>query len=175
MATMAGPDPYKLLQVDHEADPEIIAAAYRKLAQRYHPDVGPGPDAAGMMVALNWARDLLLDPARRAEHDRGRAAPAGAPTAGVHRPAPEAAARHADFVAAGQPPGNPSGSRLDFGRYAGWSLGEIARVDVAYLEWLDRMSIGRRYREEVDGLLRRAGRRGEAKRVEEPRGLFRRR
>jgi hypothetical protein len=37
------------------------------------------------------------------------------------------------------------------------------------------MSIGRRYREELDGLLRRAGRRGETKRAEEPRGLFRRR
>jgi hypothetical protein len=78
-------------------------------------------------------------------------------------------------VPAGPPPGNASGSRLDFGRYAGWSLGEIARVDVAYLEWLDRMSIGRRYRDEVDVLLRRAGRRGDAKRVEAPRGLFRRR
>jgi hypothetical protein len=37
------------------------------------------------------------------------------------------------------------------------------------------MSIGRRYRDEVDVLLRRAGRRGDAKRVEAPRGLFRRR
>jgi hypothetical protein len=82
---------------------------------------------------------------------------------------------HADAGSAGPPPGNPSGSRLDFGRYAGWSLGEIARIDIAYLEWLDRMSIGRRYREEVDGLLRRTGRRGIPKRVEEPRGLFRRR
>ncbi len=176
MARMApSTDPYKLLQVDPEADPEIIAAAYRKLAQRHHPDVGPGPDAAGMMVALNWARDLLLDPVRRAEHDRGRATSAGARVAGGASPAPEAVARRSEPVAAAQPPGNPSGSRLDFGRYAGWSLGEIARVDVAYLEWLDRMSIGRRYREEVDGLLRRAARRGETKRAEEPRGLFRRR
>ena len=29
--------------------------------------------------------------------------------------------------AAGPPPGDPSGSVLNFGRYAGWSLGEIAR------------------------------------------------
>ena len=29
--------------------------------------------------------------------------------------------------AAGPPPGNPSGTVLNFGRYAGWSLGEIAR------------------------------------------------
>ncbi len=168
-------DPYKLLQVDPEADPEIITAAYRKLARRYHPDVGSGADAAGMMVALNWARDLLLDPVRRAEHDRGRAASAGSRQAGGASPRPAAVARPVDPAAADRRPGNPSGSRLDFGRYAGWTLGEIARVDVAYLEWLDRMSIGRRYREELDGLLRRAGRRGETKRVEEPRGLFRRR
>ena len=30
---------------------------------------------------------------------------------------------------AGPPPGRPSGSVLDFGRFKGWSLGEIARVD----------------------------------------------
>ena len=176
MAGVAPPtDPYKLLQVDPEADPEIIVVAYRKLARRYHPDVASGPEAAAMMVALNRARDLLLDPARRAEHDRQRGAAASRSVATGSPPGGDADPRHADAASAGPPPGNASGSRLDFGRYAGWSLGEIARVDVAYLEWLDRMSIGRRYRDEVDGLLRRAGRRGGAKRVEEPRGLFRRR
>ena len=45
--------------------------------------------------------------------------------------------------AAGPPPGNPSGTVLNFGRYAGWSLGEIARTDIDYIEWLDRMPIGR--------------------------------
>jgi curved DNA-binding protein CbpA len=168
-------DPYKLLQVDPEADPEIIVVAYRKLARRYHPDVAPGAEAAAMMVALNRARDLLLDPARRTEHDRLRGATASGSVAAGSPPGGDAGPRHADAVPAGPPPGNASGSRLDFGRYAGWSLGEIARVDVAYLEWLDRMSIGRRYRDEVDVLLRRAGRRGGAKRVEAPRGLFRRR
>jgi hypothetical protein len=61
--------------------------------------------------------------------------------------------------AAGPPPGNPSGSVLDFGRYAGWSLGEIGRRDVEYLEWLDRAPIGRAFRDEIDQLLRRLGRR----------------
>jgi curved DNA-binding protein CbpA len=199
MARVAPPtDPYKLLQVDPEADPEIIVAAYRRLARRYHPDVSASGEAAAMMVALNRARDTLLDPARRAELDRQRrgsaggadaspAAPAGhgpgQPGSGSAGPPPGqprtgsagAGSRQPGTESAGPPPGNASGSRLDFGRYAGWSLGEIARVDIAYLEWLDRMSIGRRYREEVDGLLRRSGRRGTARRVEEPRGLFRRR
>lgn len=77
--------------------------------------------------------------------------------------------------AAGPPPGNPSGTVLNFGRYAGWSLGEIARRDLEYLEWLDRMAIGRAYRDEIDGLLRQAGRRRSAGVDDERRGLFRRR
>jgi curved DNA-binding protein CbpA len=77
--------------------------------------------------------------------------------------------------AAGPPPGNPSGAVLNFGRYSGWSLGEIARRDLEYLEWLDRMAIGRMYREELDGLLRTAGRRRSAQVDDERRGLFRRR
>jgi curved DNA-binding protein CbpA len=77
--------------------------------------------------------------------------------------------------AAGPPPGNPSGTVLNFGRYAGWSLGEIARRDLEYLEWLDRMAIGRAYRDEVDTILRRAGRRRSAPVDDERRGLFRRR
>ncbi|MHB8960946.1 MAG: DnaJ domain-containing protein [Candidatus Limnocylindrales bacterium] len=59
--------------------------------------------------------------------------------------------------ASGPPPGNPSGSVLNFGRYAGWSLGEIARTEVEYLEWLDRMPIGRTYQQEIDAILRAKG------------------
>jgi hypothetical protein len=79
-------------------------------------------------------------------------------------------------AAAGPPPGNPAGSVLNFGRFAGWSLGEIARVEIGYLEWLDRMPIGRMYQPEIDALLRKAGRRtsGPAAQADQ-RGLFRRR
>ncbi len=79
------------------------------------------------------------------------------------------------YGAAGPPPGSPSGSILTFGRYAGWSLGEIARRDIEFLEWLDRMPIGRPHRDEIDALLRRAGRRRTAPSEPERRGLFRRR
>jgi hypothetical protein len=78
--------------------------------------------------------------------------------------------------AAGPPPGNPSGRVLNFGRYAGWSTGEIARRDVEYLEWLDRVPIGRLYRDEIDAILRRTGRRRSAEAdATDRRGLFRRR
>jgi curved DNA-binding protein CbpA len=209
-------DPYKVLQVDPEAEDEVIQAAYRRLARKYHPDVAPDAESAARMTAINAAWDLLGDPIRRAVHDRERArASASASAATPHPPPvhaspratapPPAAAppRPPDAVssdwtsgrsshgggydpermgtpdglgAAGPPPGNPSGSVLGFGRYANWSLGEIARTNVEYLEWLDRMPIGRPYRDEIDAILRRSGRRrSAAAESQERRGLFRRR
>ena len=225
---MSGPDPYKILQVDPEAEDEVIAAAYRRLARKYHPDTAPGPEALGRMEAINAAWEVLGNPARRAAHDRqralqaamarsgtegtaGHATPGGVSTAGgaSPRPAPgparstappqprepevvsrdwssgrssvgggyDPSMRTADGTgAAGPPPGNPSGSVMNFGRYSGWSLGEIARSDLEYLEWLDRMPIGRPYRDEIDTILRQRGRRRSAEADKrDRRGLFRRR
>ena len=190
---MADLDPYKVLQVDPEAEDEVIQAAYRRLAQKYHPDRTPGPDGAERMIAINAAWEVIGDPQRRAAFDARRAAlpqrrhtPAppenvspdwstGRSTAGGGYDASTMGA--ADGVgAAGPPPGNATGSVLVFGRYAGWSLGEIARRDLEYIEWLDRMPIGRPYREEIDAILRAAGRRRSATtEASERRGLFRRR
>jgi curved DNA-binding protein CbpA len=206
-----GFDPYKTLQVDPEADPEVVQAAYRRLARKFHPDVAPGHEAAERMIAINRAWEVVGDPTRRAVYDReriarGSPASATAPAAsGPPRPRPSDRPPHrppdqvsrdwtsgrssAGFAydpgsmrtpdgrgAAGSPPGNPSGSTLNFGRYDGWSLGEIARVDLEYLEWLDRMPIGRPYRDEIDAILRRRGRRkSAAAEASDRRGLFRRR
>jgi curved DNA-binding protein len=184
-------DPYKILQVDPEADPDVIQAAYRRLAQKYHPDVATDGEAASRMVAINEAWQILRDPQRRAAHDEarertraglaaeGRAADGrAADRRATHGGSGAAAASSASSGVgpAGPPPGNPSGSVLNFGRYAGWSLGEIARRDLEFVEWLDRMPIGRPYRDEIDAILRRAGRRrSEAEESGERRGLFRRR
>jgi hypothetical protein len=65
---------------------------------------------------------------------------------------------------------------MNFGRYRGWSLGEIGQIDPGYLEWLDRTPIGRPYRAELDALLRRLGMRlDEQAESATRRGLFRRR
>ncbi len=206
-------DHYKVLQVDSEAEADVIQAAYRRLAQKYHPDVASGTAAADRMAAINAAWAVLRDPARRAAYDRERATEHAAPSPDVARdsaprpargyaapppaprPAPEETSPHwtagrsfagggydaqtmsraEGYGAAGSPPSNPSGSVLNFGRYAGWSLGEIARRDIEFLEWLDRMPIGRPYRDEIDSLLRRSGRRRTAPSEPERRGLFRRR
>jgi curved DNA-binding protein CbpA len=195
------PDPYKILQVDPEAEDEVIQAAYRRLAQKYHPDRAAGDDASARMVAINAAWELIRTPERRIAYDRSRQELPPYPAADQStRPrasarAPEEVSRdwttgrsdagHAyddsmrspdGYAAAGMPPGNPSGTVLAFGRYAGWSLGEIARTDLDYIEWLDRMPIGRAYRDEIDAILRRAGlRRSAASEANNRRGLFRRR
>jgi curved DNA-binding protein CbpA len=229
-------DPYKILQVDSEAEDEVIQAAYRRLARKYHPDLAASPDAANRMAAINAAWELIGEPEKRKAYDRQRAplAPrpvqpaggtdagqpgtgspggsgasgSGAPTAtrpgsssngggtsSTSAPPPETVSRDwtsgrstqgsgyqesmhsADgFGAAGPPPGRPSGTVLNFGRYAGWSLGEVARTDMEYVEWLDRAPIGRNYRQEIDELLRTSGRRKSADAGEtDRRGLFRRR
>jgi curved DNA-binding protein CbpA len=64
------PDYYAILQVDPEAEPEVIEAAYRRLARKYHPDVNPAPDASQRMVELNAAYAVLGDPEKRAAYDR---------------------------------------------------------------------------------------------------------
>jgi curved DNA-binding protein CbpA len=185
------PDPvdaYRVLQVDPEAEDEVIRAAYRRLARKYHPDLTSSGEAAERMAAINAAWELIGKPAARAAYDRGRAAsrPPSPPetvsrdwTSGRSTQGGgfDASMRAPDGPgAAGPPPGRPSGSVLNFGRYTGWSLGEIARKDLDYIEWLDRSPIGRTYREEIDALLRATGRRRSADAESTSRrGLFRRR
>ncbi|MFW0859515.1 MAG: DnaJ domain-containing protein [Dehalococcoidia bacterium] len=67
---MGKPDYYATLQVHPEADREVVVAAYRRLAAKYHPDVSTSPDAAEKMKQLNEAYEVLSDPARRAAYDR---------------------------------------------------------------------------------------------------------
>jgi len=62
-------DYYEILQVSPNAEQEVIEAAYRRLARKYHPDVYSGPDVAHRMRELNEAYGVLGDPHRRAEYD----------------------------------------------------------------------------------------------------------
>jgi hypothetical protein len=64
------PTYYDVLQVERGASPERVRAAYRKLAQKYHPDKMPGnANAVRAMAALNAAYEVLSDAHRRSEHD----------------------------------------------------------------------------------------------------------
>ncbi|MDR0360037.1 MAG: DnaJ domain-containing protein [bacterium] len=64
------PDPYRVLQVDPQAEPEVVDAAFRGLARKYHPDVNPAPEAAEQMERIVAAYEVLRDPDRRAAYDR---------------------------------------------------------------------------------------------------------
>jgi curved DNA-binding protein CbpA len=58
-------DYYEILQVSPSAEPEVIEAAYKKLAQKYHPDVNKSPTAPEKMKKINAAHDVLGDPVQR--------------------------------------------------------------------------------------------------------------
>jgi curved DNA-binding protein CbpA len=64
------PTYYDVLQVERDASPAQVRAAYRRLAQKYHPDKMPdNANASRAMAAINAAYEVLSDPHRRAEHD----------------------------------------------------------------------------------------------------------
>jgi hypothetical protein len=82
-------DLYAALQVSPAAETEIVEAAYRVLARRFHPDRNHSPNATARMALINRAWDTLRDPERRAAYDRERAGEAQPAPA---TPAPEASA-----------------------------------------------------------------------------------
>jgi hypothetical protein len=63
-------DPYEILQVSQNAEIEVIEAAYRRLARKYHPDANPSPDATQRMQDINWAYELLRNPLERDRYNR---------------------------------------------------------------------------------------------------------
>jgi len=88
-------DYYTVLQVSRGADQEVIAAAYKKLAQQYHPDVSDAPDATAVMRELMEAYETLSDPQRRAEYDERL----DAGTTSEPQPGPREADTTADYYA----------------------------------------------------------------------------
>jgi DnaJ-class molecular chaperone len=60
---------YQTLQVDRAASPEVIDAAYRRLAKIFHPDVNTSPDASQKMRDINEAHSVLRDPSKRSAYD----------------------------------------------------------------------------------------------------------
>jgi hypothetical protein len=52
-------DPIAVLGLQPGATPEQVAATYRELAKRWHPDRGGGADAERRMAEINSAYDLL--------------------------------------------------------------------------------------------------------------------
>jgi len=112
------PDHYAVLGVGPGADVEAIRAAHRARARVCHPDIG-GDERQMMLINEAWR--VLRDPTTRAAYDVACADPAE-PTAVPDPDGPVI---------------------LDFGRYQGWRLADVAAIDDDYLAWLERTPRGR--------------------------------
>lgn len=129
------------LQVQPNAEPEVIRAAYRALAKKYHPDRDASELAARRMREINEAYERI----RRAMETRRT----GDATS---------SRRRAAWSASTPPPRSAAaGTKLTFGRYSGWTLRDLARHDPDYLRWLSRTASGIGYRTEIYQILGRSG------------------
>jgi len=96
-------DYYDILQVHPRAEKEVIDAAYRRLAAKYHPDVSQLSDATERMKQINTAYEVLSDPVKRAASyaARGVALPKGTPPHAATRSRYLINARRSLLIAAG--------------------------------------------------------------------------
>jgi molecular chaperone DnaJ len=69
---MTAGDPYKILGVDRKASQDEIKKAHRRLVRQYHPDHNPGDAGAEeRFKEIQSAYDLIGDPDKRRQYDRG--------------------------------------------------------------------------------------------------------
>ena len=137
-------DAYEVLHVHPKAHAGVIKAAYRVLAALYHPDGKDELSSDRRMAELNAAYDRVRTPDRRQLYDEERKR--GGPVASVMTPPAPSTARTQ----------TASPGVLEFGRYQGWTIANLARQDPDYLRWLARHSSGAPYRLEIESLLPRA-------------------
>jgi len=144
-------DPYQILQVSPTAEQEVLHAAFRALAMKYHPDRDASARAARRMMELNQAYAMVREPELRTQHDRSRRRttfdPASIPPMNSRSVTPPPQHRTMNGKVAANV------TKLDSGRYAGWTLTDLAKHDPDYLKWLSRHSSGLRYRKEISLIL----------------------
>ena len=87
-------DPYATLGISRRADTRQVRDAYRRLAQRYHPDRSDDKRATERMKGINRAWEILSSPSRRAQYDAD-VATQPTPSTGHWSAAPPRAARWA--------------------------------------------------------------------------------
>lgn len=67
---MSKRDYYEVLGVERGADKDTLKKAFRKLAQKYHPDVNKSSEAEPLFKEINEAYQVLNDDQKRAAYDR---------------------------------------------------------------------------------------------------------
>ena len=137
---MSERDVYEVLEVHPRAHQLVIQAAYRVLASIYHPDRDPTGTATRKMAELNAAYAKVKTRDLRDAYDRARRArETVAVTVGATQDPGRTARRSAQDA-----------GMVDFGRYSGWTITQLAREDPDYLRWLSRHSSGIRYRRQIE-------------------------
>jgi hypothetical protein len=124
-------DPRSILGVGPHASRDEVKAAYRRLAKRYHPDRNPSPDAVERMKEVNAAyQQLMREPVAAASWwtDPG--------TSTSNETVWDLWVRYRGQT---RPEDCPDCSfRIDFGKWRGHPMWEVAQRDLQYLQWISR-------------------------------------
>jgi hypothetical protein len=172
------PTLYQLLMVDPGVDDDVLTVVYRRLVQRTNLAYEDDARRRERLSLLEQAYALLHDGDRRRRYDlrlagiaeRGAvlvmpdapATPREREAVPVRSAAPAVIQVQAPLAVVAVRPmetAKPAAARsvggtvLDFGRYAGWSLRQVALRDPDYLEWLRRTPGGRQYQSEIGVML----------------------
>lgn len=110
-------DPYQALGVQKGASADEIKKAFRKLAKQFHPDHNKDPKAAARFGEANQAYEILGDPKKKAQFDRGEIDAEGK-------------ARFQGFDSAGPGAAGFSNRDFGFGRAGGRSAGAGTFEDI---------------------------------------------
>ncbi len=80
-------DPYTTLGLTRQASDSDVRNAFRRLAKELHPDLRPNDNAAmERFKKVSSAYEILGDPEKRRQFDRGEIDAAGEPRRSAHRP-----------------------------------------------------------------------------------------
>lgn len=104
-------DYYQILGVDRDASEKEIKRAYRMLAQKYHPDKNPDPQAEEHFKEINEAYEVLGDSTKRKKYDQ---------LGSSYRQWERMGRQPGDFDWSQWAGGTPGGVRVEFG-----DLGDI--------------------------------------------------
>lgn len=93
--------PYDILQVSENAEDEVIEAAYKSLARKYHPDIVGTKESNERMKDINWAHEILKDKSKHSEwkrKQRQRKEKKTSVAEGTHKPSPQASRKSPSSV-----------------------------------------------------------------------------
>jgi hypothetical protein len=147
--------------VDPGVDDDVLTVVYRRLVQRANLAYEDDGQRRERLSIIEQAYAILHDPDRRRRYDlRVAGIAAQDPQPVVKEPAASIPAAPPREVVPVRPAAKPvpvvssGGARvLDFGRYAGLSLRQVALRDPDYLEWLRRTPGGRHLQSDISTVL----------------------